>query len=63
MTADRLPAELADWPAWTPDEEQLGQLELLTSGAFGPLTAATPKADLRQEPAPILRCEKRSAWN
>ena len=36
MTADRLPAELADWPAWTPGEEQLGELELITSGAFAP---------------------------
>jgi sulfate adenylyltransferase len=33
----QLPAELADWPAWTPDEEQLGELELITSGAFAPL--------------------------
>ena len=46
MTADRLPAELADWPAWTLDEEQLGQLELLTSGAFGPLTGYLAAADL-----------------
>ena len=46
MTADRLPAELADWPAWTPDEEQLGQLELLTSGTFGPLTGYLGAADL-----------------
>ena len=34
---DQLPAELADWPAWTPDEAQLGELELITSGAFAPL--------------------------
>ena len=33
----QLPAELADWPAWTPGEEQLGELELITSGAFAPL--------------------------
>ena len=46
MTADRLPAELADWPAWTPGEEQLGELELLTSGAFGPLTGYLATADL-----------------
>ena len=46
MTADRLPAELPDWPAWTPDEKQLGQLELLTSGAFGPLTGYLATADL-----------------
>jgi sulfate adenylyltransferase len=46
VTADRLPAELADWPAWTPGEEQLGQLELLTSGAFAPLTGYLATADL-----------------
>jgi sulfate adenylyltransferase len=46
VTADRLPAELAHWPAWTPDEEQLGELELLTSGAFGPLTGYLATADL-----------------
>ena len=46
MTADRLPAELADWPAWTPGEEQLGELELLTSGAFSPLTGYLATADL-----------------
>jgi sulfate adenylyltransferase len=46
VTADRLPAELAHWPAWTPDEEQLGELELLTSGAFGPLTGYLSTADL-----------------
>jgi sulfate adenylyltransferase len=46
VTADRLPAELADWPAWTPGEEQLGQLELITSGAFGPLTGYLATADL-----------------
>jgi sulfate adenylyltransferase len=32
-----LPAELADWPACTLGEAQLGDLELLTSGAFAPL--------------------------
>ena len=53
MTADtsgsrdaRLPAELASWPAWTPGEEQLGELELLTSGAFAPLTGYLSGADL-----------------
>ncbi len=35
--AEQLPAELASWPAWTPDEEQLGELELITSGAYPPL--------------------------
>src|SRR6185437_2473449 len=24
---DQLPPDLATWPAWTPDEEQLGELE------------------------------------
>jgi len=42
----RLPAELASWPAWTPGEEQLGELELLTSGAFAPLTGYLTSADL-----------------
>jgi sulfate adenylyltransferase len=46
VTADRLPAELADWPAWTPDDEQLGELELITSGAFSPLTGYLATADL-----------------
>src|SRR5450432_2458575 len=41
-----LPAELAAWPAWAPDEEQLGQLELLTSGAFAPLPGYLTTADL-----------------
>jgi hypothetical protein len=44
VTADQLPAELATWPAWTPGEEQLGELELITSGAFAPLTAARSAA-------------------
>ena len=42
----QLPAELATWPAWTPGEEQLGELELLTSGAFAPLTGYLGAADL-----------------
>ena len=41
-----LPAQLADWPAWTPSEEQLGELELITSGAFGPVTGYLGTADL-----------------
>ena len=40
-----LPAELADWPAWTLDEAQLGDLELLTSGAFTPLRGFMGAAD------------------
>jgi sulfate adenylyltransferase len=43
---DALPAELATWPAWTPGEDQLGELELLTSGAFAPLTGYLTTADL-----------------
>ena len=43
---ERLPAELATWPAWTPGEEQLGELELLTSGAFAPLAGYLTAADL-----------------
>jgi sulfate adenylyltransferase len=37
-TAEQLPADLAAWPAWTPSDEQLGELELLLSGAYAPLT-------------------------
>ena len=43
---DQLPAELASWPAWTPDEAQLGELELITSGAYAPLTGYLGTADL-----------------
>jgi sulfate adenylyltransferase len=46
VTADRLPEELAGWPAWTPGEAQLGELELITSGAFAPLTGYLTTADL-----------------
>jgi sulfate adenylyltransferase len=45
VTAE-LPAELAAWPAWAPDEEQLGELELITSGVFAPLTGYLTAADL-----------------
>ncbi|MBV9095323.1 MAG: adenylyl-sulfate kinase, partial [Streptosporangiaceae bacterium] len=41
-----LPAELADWPAWTLDQAQLGDLELLTSGAFAPLRGFMTAADV-----------------
>jgi sulfate adenylyltransferase len=41
-----LPGELADWPAWTPGEAQLAELELLTSGAFAPLRGFLTAADL-----------------
>src|SRR5689334_4910832 len=44
--SEQLPAELASWPAWTPDEAQLGELELLASGAFAPLTGYLSRADL-----------------
>jgi sulfate adenylyltransferase len=46
VTAEQLPAELAVWPAWTPGEEQLGELELITSGAYAPLTGYLTAADL-----------------
>jgi sulfate adenylyltransferase len=46
VTAEQLPAELASWPAWTLGEEQLGELELITSGAFAPLTGYLTAADL-----------------
>ncbi|MGH3149514.1 MAG: adenylyl-sulfate kinase, partial [Streptosporangiaceae bacterium] len=42
---DGLPAELAQWPACTLDEAQLGDLELLTSGAFAPLRGFMTAAD------------------
>jgi len=43
--AGELPTELATWPAWTPGEDQLGELELLTSGAFAPLVGYLTAAD------------------
>ena len=46
MTAEQLPAELAGWPAWTPGEAQLGELELIISGAFAPLGGYLTTADL-----------------
>jgi sulfate adenylyltransferase len=42
----QLPAELADWPSWTLDETQLGDLELLTSGVFAPLSGFMGSADV-----------------
>ncbi|HEX6528070.1 MAG TPA: adenylyl-sulfate kinase [Streptosporangiaceae bacterium] len=42
----QLPAELANWPAWTLDDVQLGDLELLTSGAFAPLEGFMTTADV-----------------
>jgi sulfate adenylyltransferase len=44
VTDERLPAEVASWPTWTPDEAQLGELELLISGAFAPQTGYLPPA-------------------
>jgi sulfate adenylyltransferase len=41
-----LPAELAGWPACTLTEMQLGDLELLTSGAFAPLRGFMGAADV-----------------
>jgi sulfate adenylyltransferase len=46
VTAEQLPAELAAWPTWAPDEEQLGELELITSGAYAPLKGYLGTADL-----------------
>ena len=41
-----LPAELADWPACTLGQAQLGDLELLTSGAFAPLRGFMDAAEV-----------------
>ena len=41
-----LPAELADWPVCTLDEGQLGDLELLISGAFAPLRGFMDTAEV-----------------
>jgi len=46
VTAEQLPAGMADWPAWTPGDAQLGELELLLSGAFAPLDGYLNSADL-----------------
>jgi len=35
---------MANWPAWTPDEAQLGELELLLAGAFAPQAGYLPPA-------------------
>jgi sulfate adenylyltransferase len=41
-----LPAELADWPAYTLGEAQLGDLELITSGVFAPLPGFMDAAEV-----------------
>ncbi|HEY3734738.1 MAG TPA: hypothetical protein VGL63_12565, partial [Streptosporangiaceae bacterium] len=45
-TPPALPAELAGWPACTLSEAQLGDLELLTSGAFAPLRGFMDAAEV-----------------
>jgi sulfate adenylyltransferase len=40
-----LPAELSGWPSCPLDEAQLGDLELITSGAFAPLPGFMDEAD------------------
>jgi sulfate adenylyltransferase len=40
-----LPAELSGWPSCTLDEAQLGDLELITSGAFAPLRGFMDETD------------------
>ncbi len=40
------PAGLAELPAWTLSQRQLGDTELLLSGAFAPLTGFLPDADV-----------------
>ena len=42
----QLPTELADWPAYSLDETQLGDLELLTEGVFAPLRGYLSAADV-----------------
>jgi sulfate adenylyltransferase len=39
-------ADTAGWPSWTLDERQLGDLELLLSGAFAPLAGFMGAADV-----------------
>jgi sulfate adenylyltransferase len=41
-----LPVALASWPTWTLDDAQIGDLELITSGAFAPLTGFMDQADV-----------------
>jgi sulfate adenylyltransferase len=41
-----LPVALASWPTWTLDDAQIGDLELITSGAFAPLTGFMGAADV-----------------
>jgi sulfate adenylyltransferase len=41
-----LPAELSGWPSCTLDEAQLGDLELITSGAFAPLRGFMSEAEV-----------------
>ncbi len=43
--ATGLPADLAGWPSWAPDESQLADLELLLCGAFKPLGGFMSAAD------------------
>ncbi len=45
MTEGELPAQMAHWPTWTPDEAQLGELELLLASAFAPQAGYLPPAD------------------
>jgi sulfate adenylyltransferase len=46
LPASELPAELARWPAVTLDDERLGELELITSGAFAPVDGYLTSLDL-----------------
>jgi len=53
VTDEQLPAELAGWPTWTPDEAQLGELELLIAGAFAPQAGYLPPDDGSAWPLPV----------
>ena len=62
-----LSAEFASLPSLTLDEVQLGDLELLLTGAFAPLTGFMSGADVASVAEPVsythLDVYKRQGWN